>query len=605
MHMSLRVGSTVRIVGLAGRADLNGQRARCINFDAAAARWAVRCIDSDEGVRVRPSNLELIAGSINGQDPQAVDALHERTAREAAEANERRANGAADYYDVVSIGLDAMNKGDLRAAKLALLDAIQQEPDDSEAYFHMAFVLARTMIGDPFKPDSEGNSGASMMQRSMDCEPEGSFKWTRAVIFLIHDTYGDALCTPDRLPDWWSDERLLRMADLMLPTLPQQMPESNRLFGWMVRAGILSGKWTGYKYERSEDQLRSAADAFRHAADACHGDRVRRTELLREAERYRAKALILSEAPTEPPEAALTAAQRARLAEVQRSRPPAFARQELPSNSPNGAIQGGSARVRGLAARPELNGAVGRLLAFDIERGRFTLAIGSDAIRVRPQNLEAVDRFPEPPCTFDSSAFCGALRVELTAAGVKTPLINLTPFIDGFDDMLMLYFFCVGNDPFAPRGGFNGCLSYVQRTPATEPFFLFVREVTMSAVKDAAAPPFLVVRPRGGGLAVPPGGGEVLDQAFALRFCLSQIAPTSTCPVCLEEIPTNEIDDRGAMGVINMFPCGHTLCRPCTARLFQPRVPGVTCPTCRQSWPNWSTGSAASGGGSILCEIPT
>lgn len=84
--MSLRVGSTVRIVGLAGRADLNGQRARCINLDAAAARWAVRCIDSDEGVRVRPSNLELIAGSINGQDPQAVDALHERTAREAAEA---------------------------------------------------------------------------------------------------------------------------------------------------------------------------------------------------------------------------------------------------------------------------------------------------------------------------------------------------------------------------------------------------------------------------------------------------------------------------------------------------------------------------------------
>ena len=53
--------------------------------------------------------------------------MHERTAREAAEANERRANGAADYYDVVSIGLDAMNKGDLRAAKLALLDAIQQE----------------------------------------------------------------------------------------------------------------------------------------------------------------------------------------------------------------------------------------------------------------------------------------------------------------------------------------------------------------------------------------------------------------------------------------------------------------------------------------------
>ena len=169
-----------------------------------------------------------------------------------------------------------------------------------------------------------------------------------------------------------------------------------------------------------------------------------------------------------------------------------------------------------MAARSELNGAVGRLLAFDIERGRFTLAIGSDAIRVRPQNL--------------------------------------------------------------------------------------LSKKHEHIVLDAAAPPFLVVRPRGGGLAVPPGGGEVLDQAFALRFCLSQIAPTSTCPVCLEEIPTNEIDDRGAMGVINMFPCGHTLCRPCTARLFQPRVPGVTCPTCRQSW---STGSAASGGGSILCEIPT
>ena len=296
-------------------------------------------------------------------------------------------------------------------------------------------------------------------------------------------------------------------------------------------------------------------------------------------------------------------AQRARLESVQQmdlNLPEGF---QVPSNSPGGEIQGGLARVRGLTTKPELNGTLGRLLQFDTRRMRFVFlptssslqahaATGGRTILVRPQNLEGVDSFPEAQCTADSAQFCAALQASLAAAGIDDPVVDLTPHIASFKEMLALYFFSVGNDFGATLSCFSSCFMYAQRTVETEPFFLFVRELTMSANKHAPVPAFLMCRPKAGGLTVPPGnGGKALDQAAMLRFFLSVLVPTFTCPVCYEKLPTGVGEDESddlEHGDAQAFPCGHLICRTCLAKLPGTVQRGVTCPICRETWENWS-----------------
>jgi hypothetical protein len=55
-------GATVKIDGLKARPDLNGELGVTLRFDERAGRWTVR-LRNGEGKRVRPQNLEPVAGA--------------------------------------------------------------------------------------------------------------------------------------------------------------------------------------------------------------------------------------------------------------------------------------------------------------------------------------------------------------------------------------------------------------------------------------------------------------------------------------------------------------------------------------------------------------
>ena len=283
---------------------------------------------------------------------------------------------------------------------------------------------------------------------------------------------------------------------------------------------------------------------------------------------------------------ALSQAQMARILEVQKCEsawPPMGMPLPIPSNSPGGAIQGGLARVRELSRKQELNGVEGRLTHYAMEKGRFAFQPLSGApISVRPHNLEPVDRYPDPLCNVNSTAFCDKLQKSLTAAGDHRCVIDLTPHVMGFKSMLSAFVWVINRHDFlfgaSNSSHFSKCLFYVQRSNATDPFFLFVRELTMSANRGAPAPPFIVVREEGEGLIVPPTGGHHLDMEPMLRFCLMTLTPTWKCPVCLENFKNSPNIPHE---VSQAFDCGHLICQLCLGRLFPVGSLGLTCPVCR------------------------
>lgn len=284
---------------------------------------------------------------------------------------------------------------------------------------------------------------------------------------------------------------------------------------------------------------------------------------------------------------ALSEAQKARVTEVQQCEsawPPMGIPIPIPSNSPGGAIQGGFARVRGLSSKPELNGVEGRLTHYMMEKGRFAFQpiTGGASISVRPHNLEPLDRYPDPLCNVTSTAFCAKLQESLVTAGDHRRVIDLTPHVMGFKSMLSAFVWVVNRHDALFRGSdsslFSRSLFYVQRCKATDPFFLFVRELTMSANRHAPAPPFMVIREEGDGLVVPPTGGRHLEMESMLRFCLSILTPTWTCPVCLGDFkngPEHTVD------FPQTFDCGHFICQLCLGRLYPVGSLGITCPVCR------------------------
>ena len=337
---------------------------------------------------------------------------------------------------------------------------------------------------------------------------------------------------------------------------------------------------------------------------------------------------------------ALSQAQKARVTEVQQCEsawPPMGMPIPIPSNSPGGAIQGGFARVRGLSSKPvrftddelddeaddeaegsddddarstmsagsgssrggkgsrsqrkcpmknkrELNGVEGRLTHYVMEKGRFAFQpiTGGASISVRPHNLEPLDRYPDPLCNVTSTAFCAKLQESLVTAGDHRRVIDLTPHVMGFKSMLSAFVWVVNRHDALFRGSdsslFSRSLFYVQRCKATDPFFLFVRELTMSANQHAPAPPFMVIREEGEGLVVPPTGGHHLEMESMLRFCLSVLTPTWTCPVCLGDFkngPEHTVD------FPQTFGCGHFICQLCLGGLYPAGSLGITCPVCR------------------------
>ena len=75
----------------------------------------------------------------------------------------------------------------------------------------------------------------------------------------------------------------------------------------------------------------------------------------------------------------------------------------LPEQTAGMFCQGARVRVKGLTARPELNGERGRILAFHAERGRYAVAmhVSNERILLKPVNLEpAMDAACEAAVAF-------------------------------------------------------------------------------------------------------------------------------------------------------------------------------------------------------------
>lgn len=60
---SIVAGTRVRVVGLAGAVELNGQEGIAVDLDSGAGRWNVRLLDSDEVLALKPVNLQRAASA--------------------------------------------------------------------------------------------------------------------------------------------------------------------------------------------------------------------------------------------------------------------------------------------------------------------------------------------------------------------------------------------------------------------------------------------------------------------------------------------------------------------------------------------------------------
>ena len=72
----IKAGSLVGISGLASRADLNGQRATILSFDATAQRYGIHVVGGEK-VRIKAANLELLPRGKPLSDANAVLCLME------------------------------------------------------------------------------------------------------------------------------------------------------------------------------------------------------------------------------------------------------------------------------------------------------------------------------------------------------------------------------------------------------------------------------------------------------------------------------------------------------------------------------------------------
>lgn len=608
-------GARVRFQGLSSRAELNGTEGTVLHRSPDGSRWAVRCDVSNEIVAVREQNLGIVLSTnsqlqsfFNGRPPSAMT----RTERDLRDNVDKVAAAAAGYDLSTPVGAMAVNA--LRMARYQLASFLEKKCADaaplgsrdmSEPTLLYEQVLEAVKELVPIGAVEEEelaicyNNLAVCCRQAEDysealrCFGE-SFKLCPHMAVLRHNM---AKCTAHL-----ASRPLVscNTCGRLATDVPLERCERCQAAGYCspaCRQGDAVAHQPFCVPPVSQPPVVPAPTNSRTATDATKAEEI-------ESERKSAAA-----AATAVAFAKLSADQQDQLKKRQGMvLPPGI---ELQTTRPDGAIQGGKARLRGLAGKPELNGSVGRLIGYDDRKARFMFRpdIGGEAMLIKPWNVEAVDSFPEPMCDVDSGAFCEKLASNLAACGMALPVTDLTHLITDFKDMLALHSFIIGCDFGSTASPFAGCCLYLQRTRSNAPFFLFVRETTMACNGHAAAPPFLVVPPGdNNGILVPPGGGKALDEAYMLRFCLSCLCPTFNCPICLDSKPTSGdgkvLDSNGLdVSVPNSFPCGHLICRSCTAQLMPFRVRGVTCPVCREVSPTWIVESDGLGGGKLV-ECP-
>ena len=616
--MPFHDGARVRFEGLTSRAELNGTEGTALHLSPDGNRWAVRSDVSNEMVAVREQNLRIVLSTASQQ--QAIFNGRSLSAMSSTEQDLRdtvaEVAAAAAKYDL-STPVGAMGINALRMARYRLASFLEKKCAD-------AAPLGSRDMSEPSLLYEQ------VLEAAKELLPVGAVEEHEVAI-----CYNNLAVCRRQAEDYSEALRCFGESFKLCPQMAVLRPNMAKCTAHLAARPLIScngcGKLaTDVLLERCErcQAAGYCSSACRQGAAAAHQPfcvppisqpRVDHaptdSSTANEIANQTAKAQKAEDIESERTSAAAVASFD-KLTEdqqdqyIQRHEMVLKPGIELPTTRPDGAIQGGRARLRGLAGNPELNGSVGRLTGYDDMKARFRFRPDSgEAMLIKPWNVEAVDSFPEPMCDVDSGAFCAKLASNMAACGMSLPVIDLTHLITNFKDMLALHFFTVGCDFGSSASPFAGCFLYVQRTRRNAPFFLFVRETTMACNEHAAAPPFLVVRPgAGNGILVPPGGGKALDEAYMLRFCLSCLCPTFNCPVCLDDKPTSGggemLDSNGfTINAPNSFPCGHLICRPCTGQLMPFRVRGVTCPVCREVSPTWTVDDDGFGGGKLV-ECP-
>ena len=121
----------------------------------------------------------------------------------------------------------------------------------------------------------------------------------------------------------------------------------------------------------------------------------------------------------------------------------------------------------------------------------------------------------------------------------------------------------------------------MQRTTRNEAFFVCEREVHgVERGRNTATPPWVLFTSQNEdgklrGVIMPPQGPKCSTVPFIVRLVRSVLASTVECVVCLESHEQ----------MACQLPCVHAICTPCLRKLFQLNRLGLTCPTCREHYP--------------------
>ena len=266
-------------------------------------------------------------------------------------------------------------------------------------------------------------------------------------------------------------------------------------------------------------------------------------------------------------------------------------------------VMGGQARIHSLSKRADLNGQVGRVLSFNANgKRRFGLRVTetSEVLSIKPLNLEAVDdpRFVNHGwCTNSSAEVCDHLRTQVfaTLAGSGRELVDWTALSED-PEMDHAHLYYMGMNSVLVRC-LRDTVYYIQRTERNSAFFLTHRELINASCNGypdsgAGVVPWLAfqVTPGSPQISVPPAAaGNAGELAFIARFFNMIVAPAVECTICLEEFANKYEDQFTACAATEsgVLPCAHPICTTCLKNAFSSNTLGMTCPTCKQHFPNF------------------
>jgi ankyrin repeat protein len=255
-------------------------------------------------------------------------------------------------------------------------------------------------------------------------------------------------------------------------------------------------------------------------------------------------------------------------------------------------VLGGRARIHSLTKAASLNGQEGKIVAYNAGGNRrFGVQLKSGKmIGVLPANLTAVDR-PRgwAKCTATSEEVCDALRTAFASIGQdRLVVVDWTPLAaDPAIDPAHLHEMGLasklllddpelsGGEPPPPR------VYYVQRTAATESFFLTSRELMEAQDGNMAWQAGSCTMPWQVYLAVPgvpevitPGADFSSEVAYIARLCSGLLATDLTCPICMEPFCAQDNPSQ--------LPCAHFMCTGCMKQLYPVGQTGLKCPVCQR-----------------------